>query len=62
VFEGDEKLFNQYSYLPISMAKYPNIAYKNARLVEDWLVSQKTSKLIENYKIRGQNLFFPNSK
>ena len=62
LFEGDEKLFNQYSYLPISIVKYPNIAYKNARLVEDWLVSSKAGYLIENYKIRGQNLFFPNSK
>ena len=62
LFEGDEKLFNQYSYLPISKVKYPNIAYKNARLVEDWLVSSKAGHLMQNYKIRGQNLFFPNSK
>ena len=62
LFEGDEKLFNQYSYLPISKEKYPNIAYKNARLVEDWLVSSKAGHLMQNYKIGGQNLFFPNSK
>ena len=62
LFEGDPQLFNQYSYLPVSATKYPNIAYKNARLVEDWLVSKTAGKLIENYKIKGESLFFPNPK
>ena len=62
LFEGDPQLFNQYSYLPVSATKYPNIEYQNARLVEDWLVSKTAGKLIENYKIKGESLFFPNPK
>lgn len=62
LFEGDEQLFNQYSYLPISAILYPKIKYKEARSVENWLVSTKARNLIKNYKIMGQNLFFPNPK
>jgi tungstate transport system substrate-binding protein len=62
LFEGDEQLFNQYSYLPISSVLYPKIKYQKARIVENWLVSKKASELMKNYKIMGQNLFFPNPK
>ena len=62
LFEGDEQLFNQYSYLPISSVLYPKIKYQKARIVENWLVSKKAGELMKNYKIMGQNLFFPNPK
>jgi tungstate transport system substrate-binding protein len=59
--EGDKRLFNQYGVMLVNPAKHPNVKKELGQTFIDWLVSPTGQKVIENYKIDGQQLFFPNA-
>ena len=59
--EGDKKLFNQYGVILVNPAKHPNIKKEEGQAFIDWLVSPAGQKAIADYKIDGQQLFFPNA-
>lgn len=59
--EGDSRLFNPYGILPVSPKKYPHVKFEWADKFAKWLVSPKAQALIANYKIQGQQAFFPDA-
>lgn len=59
--EGDPRLFNPYGILPVSPKKYPQVKFEWADKFAKWLVSPKAQALIANYKIQGQQAFFPDA-
>lgn len=59
--EGDEDLFNQYGVIPVNPAKCPSVNTAAAQTFADWLVSDEGQTTIAEYKIDGQQLFFPNA-
>ena len=59
--EGDPALFNPYGVIPVNPKKYPHVKYEMADSFAKWLVSPKTQALIANYKIQGQQAFFPDA-
>jgi tungstate transport system substrate-binding protein len=59
--EGDKKLFNQYGVILVNPDKHPNVKKQDGQAFIDWLISPAGQKAIENYKIDGQQLFFPNA-
>ena len=59
--EGDDNLFNPYGIIPISLKKYPHVKYDLADQFAKWLVSKKVQAMIANYKIQGQQAFFPDA-
>ena len=59
--EGDTKLFNQYGVMLVNPAKHPNVKVTEGQAFIDWLVSPEGQKVIADYKIEGQQLFFPNA-
>jgi tungstate transport system substrate-binding protein len=59
--QGDKHLFNQYSVILVNPAKYPNVKEGLGREFIDWLVSLDGQQTIANYKINGEQLFFPNA-
>jgi tungstate transport system substrate-binding protein len=61
VVEGDPKLFNQYGVMAVSKAKHPHVKDKDGQAFVGWLVSPEGQKAIADYKINGQQLFFPNA-
>ncbi len=61
VVEGDPKLFNQYGVMLVSKAKHAHVKDKDGQAFVDWLVSPEGQKAIADYKINGQQLFFPNA-
>ena len=61
VVEGDSALFNQYSVITTNPAICPNVKKDLAVKFEDWWVKPETQKLIEDYKLEGKQLFFPNA-
>jgi tungstate transport system substrate-binding protein len=61
VFEGDKRLFNQYGVMLVNPAKHPNVKKELGQIFIDWLVSPEGQKTIANYKIDGEQLFFPNA-
>lgn len=58
---GDPLLFNQYAYLPVDPDRHPHIKSEQAKLLEDWLVSDRGQQLIGSYKIDGEVMFVPNA-
>jgi tungstate transport system substrate-binding protein len=61
VVEGDKRLFNQYSAILVNPAKHPNVKKDLGQQFVDWLVSPEGQSAIASYKIKGQQLFFPNA-
>jgi tungstate transport system substrate-binding protein len=59
--EGDKRLFNQYSVMLVNPAKHPNVKRKLGQAFVDWLLSAEGQRAIADYKINGQQLFFPNA-
>ncbi len=61
VVEGDNRLFNQYGVILVNPAKHPHVKKELGQAFIDWLVSAEGQKAIANYKINGDQLFFPNA-
>jgi tungstate transport system substrate-binding protein len=59
--EGDKRLFNQYGVMLVNPAKHPHVKKELGQKFVDWLVSPEGQKAIADYKIGGQQLFFPNA-
>jgi tungstate transport system substrate-binding protein len=60
--EGDKRLFNQYGVMVVNPAKHPHVKSALAQQFADWVVSAAGQKSIADYKINGQQLFFPNAE
>src|SRR5262245_58696082 len=61
VVQGDKRLFNQYGVILVNPAKHPSVKKELGQAFIDWLVSPEGQKAIADYKIDGQQLFFPNA-
>jgi tungstate transport system substrate-binding protein len=61
VVEGDKKLFNQYGVMLVNPEKHKHVKKDLGQAFIDWLVSSEGQKAIADYKINGQQLFFPNA-
>jgi len=59
--EGDKRMFNQYGVMLVNPAKHPNVQKELGQEFIDWLVSPEGQKTIANYKIEGEQLFYPNA-
>ena len=62
VVEGDTRLFNQYGVMLVNPARHPHVKKESGQAFIDWLVSPAGQQAIADYKIGGQQLFFPNAK
>jgi tungstate transport system substrate-binding protein len=59
--EGDANLLNQYSIMAVNPIRHDNVKYDLAIKYIDWITSSKVQKDIGNFKVSGQQLFFPNA-
>jgi tungstate transport system substrate-binding protein len=59
--EGDNRLFNQYGVILVNPQKHLHVKQALGQAFIDWLISPDGQKTIANYKIDGQQLFFPNA-
>jgi tungstate transport system substrate-binding protein len=59
--EGDKRLFNQYGVMLVNPAKHAHVKKDLAQSFIDWLISPEGQKAISDYKIGGEQLFFPNA-
>jgi len=62
VFEGDDVLFNQYGSLLLSEEKHPHLKHDLATKWHNWLISEDGQQAIADFKVNGEQLFFPNAK
>jgi tungstate transport system substrate-binding protein len=59
--EGDKHLFNQYGVMLVNPQKYPTVKKESGQQFIDWLISPEGQRDIANYKINGEQLFYPNA-
>jgi tungstate transport system substrate-binding protein len=61
VVEGDKRLFNQYGVILVNPAKHAHVKKELGQQFIDWITSPEGLKAIADYKLNGQQLFFPNA-
>ena len=59
--EGDKRLFNQYGVMLVNPDKHPNVKKELGQMFVDWVTSPEGQKAIADYKINGEQLFYPNA-
>ena len=60
--EGDPRLFNQYGIILVNPERHPHVRAAAGQKFVDWILSAEGQEAIANYRISGQQLFFPNAK
>ena len=59
--EGDKRLFNQYGVMLVNPQKHPHVKREDGQAFINWLISPEGQKAIADYKINGEQLFYPNA-
>jgi len=60
--EGDPKMYNPYGIIAVNPAKYKDINIRGADSLIEWMTSPEGQKKIAEFKVDGQQLFFPSYK
>jgi tungstate transport system substrate-binding protein len=60
--EGDNRLFNQYGVILVNPLKHANVKKELGQQFIDWLISPEGQKAIADFKVNGEQLFYPNAK
>ena len=61
VVEGDEALFNQYGVILVNPEKHTHVKAEEGQAFIDWILSAEGQQAIAEYKLDGEQLFFPNA-
>jgi tungstate transport system substrate-binding protein len=59
--EGDRRLFNQYGVILVNPAKHPHVKKEMGQAFIDWIIAPEGQNAIANFRIGGEQLFFPNA-
>jgi tungstate transport system substrate-binding protein len=59
--EGDKRLFNQYGVMLVNPDKHPTVKRELGQAFIDWIVSPEGQQAIAEFRIGGEQLFFPNA-
>jgi tungstate transport system substrate-binding protein len=57
--QGDKLLFNQYGVILVNPAKHPHVKKELGQQFIDWLISDEGQKAIADYRIDGEQVFWP---
>lgn len=58
---GDRRLFNQYGVMLVNPAKHAHVKAASGQALIAWLLSAAGQQTIAEYRIGGEQLFFPNA-
>lgn len=61
LIQGDEALKNFYSVMAVNPKRCPNADYKGAMKWIEWLTGTQGQKAIQDFKLKGEQLFTPNA-
>jgi tungstate transport system substrate-binding protein len=59
--EGDRRMFNHYGVILVNPDMHPNVKKEFGQTFIDWLVSPEGQNSIADYKINGEQMFYPNA-
>ena len=60
--EGDKRLFNQYGVILVNPQRHAHVKKELGQLFIDWLISTEGQMAIADFKIEGEQLFYPNAE
>lgn len=60
-YEGDEALFNPYHVMAVNPLKHPHVRYELARQYIDFVTGEEGQKIIADFRIKEQQLFYPDA-
>jgi tungstate transport system substrate-binding protein len=61
LFEQDPLLHNPYSLIAVSPKRRPHVNDRDAARLIKWLTSVEVQRIITNYKVNGDQLFWPDA-
>lgn len=61
VFAGDRKMFNPYGVMLVNPARHPHVKKDAGMKFVSWIVGAEGQAAIADYKINGEQLFFPDA-
>lgn len=59
--ESDKRLFNQYGAILVNPTKYASVNQVAGQRFIDWLISPEGQKAIADFKLGGEQPFYPNA-
>jgi tungstate transport system substrate-binding protein len=62
LLEGDERLFNPYGIILVNPERHPHVKAEMGQQFIDWVVSEEGQQVIADYRIQGEQAFFPSAK
>jgi tungstate transport system substrate-binding protein len=60
--QGDRRLFNQYGIILVNPARHPRVSAAQGQAFINWLLGPEGQQAIADYRLGGEQLFFPNAK
>lgn len=57
--EGDPRMFNPYGIIAVNPARHSGVNYEGAMQLIDWITSDAGRQRIAEFRINGEQLFFP---
>ena len=58
--QGDKAMLNQYGVILVNPARFAAVKAKDGQAFIDWLISPEGQRTIADFRIGGQQVFFPN--
>ncbi len=59
--EKDERMANPYGIIPVNPEKHAHVKIDLARTFAEWLISKRGQRVIYDYRLVGQQLFYPDA-
>jgi len=60
--QGDPKMFNPYGVIAVNPARYKDVNYKGATQFIEWITGSEGRRAISDFKVNGEQLFYPTPK
>ncbi|MBB6590849.1 substrate-binding domain-containing protein [Ralstonia solanacearum] len=60
VLAGDPRMFNPYGIIAVNPARHPGVNYADATRLIEWITSIAGQQAIAEFKVSGEQVFFPN--
>ena len=58
LFEGDAQLSNPYHIMAVNPEKHPHVQFTMAKRYMDFMTGAEGQRIIDNFKVNDQRLFF----
>ncbi len=62
LFDGDPVMFNPYGIIAVNPEKHPHVNAAGAQALIDWIVGEEGQSMIADYKMKGDQLFYPDAR